>query len=376
MLADLPFLEEVSYVFVAGVWEVELLVVRARAGYIVLAKMIAQFFINSSLSLVLLFRRRLKSVADVLKGIRSKGFTQSRWDALLRYWGAVCRHGPFGLISSLHPWDNWVPPDLHGFYKWVFDSLEVLNGFLRQVVVSRRDDGIRKWTRWLREDMSSRPYVFGFGLTLFLLLLSQLSRILRLSLLRSWLNLILLMLSFGRPGCLFFCRSGWSSCCHSWSVPGFCRSSFASGAFLGSSSDYGSGESCDHQFLAPLLNFFGYPDGAATELFNGTLKLRYSSTPFSKKFPSWPVSNLSDHSPVVGSGPGPNVHFPDHDPVFERPAKRFRITSKSSTLRREPFWGDGLPTPKRWKRLVPQGTGFMRIEDGLPPFLFPRTGVG
>ena len=29
---------------------------------------------------------------------------------------------------------------------------EVLNGFLRQVVVSRRDDGIRKWIRWLRED--------------------------------------------------------------------------------------------------------------------------------------------------------------------------------------------------------------------------------
>ena len=41
-------------------------------------------FVNSSLSPVLLFRRRLKSVADVLKGIRSKGFTQSRWDALLR----------------------------------------------------------------------------------------------------------------------------------------------------------------------------------------------------------------------------------------------------------------------------------------------------
>ena len=91
----------------------------------------AQFFVNSSLSPVLLFRRRLKSVADVLKGIRSKGFTQSRWDALLRYWGAVCRHGPCGPTSSLHPWENWVPPDLHGFYKWVFDSLEVLNGFLR-----------------------------------------------------------------------------------------------------------------------------------------------------------------------------------------------------------------------------------------------------
>ena len=109
----------------------------------------AQYFVNSSLAPVVLFRRRLKSVADVLKGIRSKGFTQSRWDALLRYWRAVCRHGPCGPVSSLHPWDDLIPPDLHGFFKWVIDSLEVLNGFLRQVVVSRRDDGIRKWTRWL-----------------------------------------------------------------------------------------------------------------------------------------------------------------------------------------------------------------------------------
>ena len=42
----------------------------------------------------------------------------------------------------------------------MFDSLEVLNGFLRQVVVSRRDDGIRRWNRWLREDLRSRPYVW------------------------------------------------------------------------------------------------------------------------------------------------------------------------------------------------------------------------
>ena len=120
----------------------------------------AQFFVNSSLSPVLLFRRRLKSVADVLKGIRNRGFTQSRWDALLGCWEAVCRHGPCGPISSLRPWDDWIPPDLHGFYKWVFDSLEVLNGFVRQVVISRRDEGIRRWTRWLREDLSSRPYVW------------------------------------------------------------------------------------------------------------------------------------------------------------------------------------------------------------------------
>ena len=68
-------------------------------------------------------------------------------------------------------------------------------------------------------------------------------------------------------------------------------------------------ESCDHQILAPLLDFFGYPDGAATELFNGTLKLRYSSTPFSKKFPSWSISNLHGYLLVVGLGPGTSVLF-------------------------------------------------------------------
>ena len=35
-----------------------------------------------------------------------------------------------------------------------------MNGFLRQVVVSRRSDGIRRWNRWLREDLSSRPYAW------------------------------------------------------------------------------------------------------------------------------------------------------------------------------------------------------------------------
>ena len=55
-----------------------------------------------------------KFVADVLKGIKDKGFTQSRWDAVLGYWEAVCRHGPW---SSLFPpsLDTWIPTDLHGF---------------------------------------------------------------------------------------------------------------------------------------------------------------------------------------------------------------------------------------------------------------------
>ena len=69
-------------------------------------------------------------------------------------------------------------------------------------------------------------------------------------------------------------------------------------------------------FIFSLL-FFGYPVGAATELFSGTLKLRYFSSPFSKKFPSWTVPDLSCRYSVVGSGPGPSVHFPHRVPLME-----------------------------------------------------------
>ena len=56
--------------------------------------------------------------------------------------------------------------------------------------------------------------------------------------------------------------------------------------------------------------------------------------------------------------------------------KRFRITGKSSAVTRAHVSFGDLKTHKRWKRLVPQGTELLRIEEGLPPVLFPRTGVG
>ena len=42
---------------------------------------------------------------------------------------------------------------------------------------------------------------------------------------------------------------------------------------------------------------------------------------------------------MVGPGPGTSVHFPDHDPVFERPAKRLRITGKVPLTGVNPFLG-------------------------------------
>ena len=69
-------------------------------------------------------------------------------------------------------------------------------------------------------------------------------------------------------------------------------------------------ESCDIQVIKPLLDFFAFPERAATELKNGTVKLRYSSVPFSKRFPSWLVPNLTSSTPAVGTSPGLRFHFP------------------------------------------------------------------
>ena len=129
LLAVMSFWEEACCVFVAGVLEAGLLVAVVLVGYIGSAKEdevhpeSAPFFVNSSLAPFLLLRRRLKSVADVLQGIRQHGFTQTRWDALQGYWSAVCRHGPCGPLCSLDSWVGWIHPDLHGIYNFLMISL-------------------------------------------------------------------------------------------------------------------------------------------------------------------------------------------------------------------------------------------------------------
>ena len=59
--------------------------------------------LNSSLALVLRFRRRLKSVYNVLKSIRANGFSDTRMTALWDRWSAVTRKGPVGPITSFEP---------------------------------------------------------------------------------------------------------------------------------------------------------------------------------------------------------------------------------------------------------------------------------
>ena len=92
------------------------------------------FFINSSLAPVLRFRRRFVSVCNVLKGIKLHGFLETRVVALWCRWRAVVRMGLTGPVTSFEPWTHWIPPDLHGFYKWAMDTFALLNEFVLKVV--------------------------------------------------------------------------------------------------------------------------------------------------------------------------------------------------------------------------------------------------
>ena len=209
LLAALPFWEEACYVFGGGVFKAELLVAEVLADCRKLVRVMRLMCIVPSTSLTplllqssILFRRRLKSVADVLKGIRQYGFTQAR---ICRGSGLLCV--VIVLVVLFLPWDGWIPPDLRGFCKWNFDSLDIFDDFTRRVVVCRKDAGLRKWASWLREDLGFRPNAWlrpDFVLPFSFLSL----RTLRLRCLGFWWNLVSLMLSFVKPGCLFFCRSG------------------------------------------------------------------------------------------------------------------------------------------------------------------------
>ena len=48
----------------------------------------------------------------------------------------------------------------HGFYKWVFDALGLLDDLVKQVVIDRGDAGVRRWATWLGEDLGAGPYAW------------------------------------------------------------------------------------------------------------------------------------------------------------------------------------------------------------------------
>ena len=135
-------------------------------------------------------------------------------------WVRACKVGGFaevlgGSLSSWSMWCDLLPsplgqvglPDLHCFHRWDFDPLDILNDFTEQVVVSRRETGLRKWTGWLREDLGARPYVrlwLDFDPPPpFLVIKDHLTEASRI-----WVEPHLFGAQFRKAWMPFFCRSG------------------------------------------------------------------------------------------------------------------------------------------------------------------------
>ena len=131
-------------------------------------------------------------------------------------------------------------------------------------------------------------------------------------------------------------------------------------------------ESCHHQCLEADCRLLGFPAGAAGELFDGSLKLWYCTTPFSGRSPPWSIRGVV--RVVLGGAAGKScghavVDLSDEGSIL---VKRVRLTRKTCPRylvhsRPDP----GLPTPKRWIRLhLPESSGFgglSRRGGGLEP---------
>ena len=53
-------------------------------------------------------------------------------------------------------------------------------------------------------------------------------------------------------------------------------------------------ESCHHQCLGTVCRVLGYPEGSASELLDGSLKLRYSTTVFTMRFLHWSLRRVGN----------------------------------------------------------------------------------
>ena len=94
---------------------------------------------------------------DIFGGIIREGFTLARSFELTNQWSCILSAGPLHPVTM----DDLlsVQGGGLGWFREVVGDLHVrLSDFIRRIVVHRRDEAIRSWRSWLREDPLVRPY--------------------------------------------------------------------------------------------------------------------------------------------------------------------------------------------------------------------------
>ena len=133
--------------------------VRKARGNVADAHDAADVFLcrDASLAPLLDMRRRFKAVMDVLGAMIRSGISLSRSVELTSQWDRILALGPLYNVTSDDLSVN-RGMGIGAFYHAASNVHRRLSDFIHAVVVHRRDEAIRVWRNWIREDPMVHPY--------------------------------------------------------------------------------------------------------------------------------------------------------------------------------------------------------------------------
>ena len=102
-------------------------------------------------------RRRFKAVMDVLGAMIRYGVSLARSVELTAQWDRILAAGPLYPVTL----DNLSAVrglGIGDFHRVVSDVHHRLSDFLHAIVVHRRDEAVREWRNWVRDDPLIHPY--------------------------------------------------------------------------------------------------------------------------------------------------------------------------------------------------------------------------
>ena len=112
---------------------------------------------DSSISPLLDMRRRFKAVMDVLDAMIQHGVSLARSVELTAQWDRILAIGLLYLVT-LGDLDVVRGVGVGEFHRVASDVHRRLSDLVHAIVVYRRDEAIRVWRNWIREDPLVHPY--------------------------------------------------------------------------------------------------------------------------------------------------------------------------------------------------------------------------
>ena len=111
---------------------------------------------DSIIAPLLDMRRRFKAIMSVLDSMISHGVALVRSVELIAKWDKILSIGPLYPVTldDFHTVEGF---GLGDYRRVVGDVRHQLSDFIHGIVVHRRDEAIRRWRTWLREDPLVHP---------------------------------------------------------------------------------------------------------------------------------------------------------------------------------------------------------------------------